>query len=325
MNPTSYEGRASVHLSAASAITAVEIVLFDGFSLPKVAAIVEIFQSANELTGTRANGELRYAVSLLSSSGGAIISSSAVSVWTEQIGVDRAPNSTILLFIAGGAGAMRAARDERLSDWIRSRYPISAIVCPISEGKLILDAIPLSSRSDLPPRSRRGGGAIDDEQSEIPTAPIQTALQIVKEDLSTQTICYVTRPLPVWTVAHSDDAAARAPSFQRVSDKIMASARWLDENVDRPISIELAADVAAMSERNFLRRFKAEMGVTPSDYLQNARLKLSCRMLIESQLPVDKIARRCGIGSGRQLAKLFKKHLSITPTHYRLNRSREVL
>jgi transcriptional regulator GlxA family with amidase domain len=99
----------------------------------------------------------------------------------------------------------------------------------------------------------------------------------------------------------------------------MASARWLDANVDRPISIGLAADVAAMSERNFLRRFRAEMGMTPSDYLQNARLKLSCRMLLESQLPVDKIARRCGIGSGGQLAKLFKKHLSITPTDYRLS------
>ncbi|HEY2023285.1 helix-turn-helix domain-containing protein, partial [Paraburkholderia sp.] len=59
--------------------------------------------------------------------------------------------------------------------------------------------------------------------------------------------------------------------------------------------------------------------MTPSDYLQNARLRLSCRMLVESQLPVDKIARRCGIGSGGQLAKLFRRHLSITPTDYRLN------
>ncbi len=120
----------------------------------------------------------------------------------------------------------------------------------------------------------------------------------------------------------SDPVRAPVPPPLRVSDKILASARWLDANVDRPISIGLAADVAAMSERNFLRRFKAEIGMTPSDYLQNARLRLSCRMLVESQLPVDKIARRCGIGSGGQLAKLFKRHLSITPTDYRLGNLR---
>jgi transcriptional regulator GlxA family with amidase domain len=75
-----------------------------------------------------------------------------------------------------------------------------------------------------------------------------------------------------------------------------------------------------MSERNFLRRFKNEIGLTPSDYLLRARLNMSCRMLVESRLPVDKIARRCGIGSGGQLAKLFRKYLATTPTDYRLSK-----
>lgn len=100
----------------------------------------------------------------------------------------------------------------------------------------------------------------------------------------------------------------------------MASARWLEANVDRPISIDDAARLAAMSERNFLRRFKSEIGMTPSDFLLRARLNLSCRMLVESRLPIDKIARHCGIGSGGQLAKLFRKHLATTPTDYRLSK-----
>jgi transcriptional regulator GlxA family with amidase domain len=238
------------------------------------------------------NGQPRYAVSLFSSSGGRVASSSAVQVWTEKATFERATNSPVLLFIAGGAGAIRAARDDRLCGWVRRRYAVSAMVCPISEGKLILDAVGLTGRYDLPPHDACGGHhAHKQDQPKTSSSPIQTALQVIKEDFGTQ----------------------------RVSDKVMASARWLDANVDRPISIGLAADVAAMSERNFLRRFRAEMGMTPSDYLQNARLKLSCRMLLESQLPVDKIARRCGIGSGGQLAKLFKKHLSITPTDYRLS------
>ena len=58
--------------------------------------------------------------------------------------------------------------------------------------------------------------------------------------------------------------------------------------------------------------------MTPSDYLLRARLNMSCRMLVESRLPVDKIARRCGIGSGGQLSKLFRKYLATTPTDYRM-------
>ncbi|NVH74240.1 helix-turn-helix domain-containing protein [Paraburkholderia sp. JPY432] len=267
----------------------------------------------------QANGRPRYAVSLLSSTGGRIASSSAVHVWTEKAS-EHAANSTVLLFIAGGAGAMQAACDEPLCYWVRRRYAMSAIVCPIAEGKQILDAVGLPGRYDLPPNDRRGASPIpEQDRSNTSTSPIQTALQVIKEDLGTQATKYVTDPLMLSAGTASDAAHTSVPSPQRVSEKIMASARWLEENVDRPISIELAADVAAMSERNFLRRFKAEMGMTPSDYLQNARLKLSCRMLLESQLPVDKIARRCGIGSGGQLAKLFKKHLSITPTDYRLS------
>jgi transcriptional regulator GlxA family with amidase domain len=91
----------------------------------------------------------------------------------------------------------------------------------------------------------------------------------------------------------------------------------LEANGDRPIVIDEAAQVAAMSERNFLRRFKIEMGVTPSDYLLYVRLNMSCRLLIETSLPVDKIARRSGIGSGGRLSKLFRKYLGKTPTEYR--------
>jgi len=308
MDSTQLNERAEVYISATKNITGVEIVVFDGFSLPKIVAIIEIFQNANESIQAQVNGQPRYAVSLLSSSGGRIASSSAVDVWTEKASFDSATTSTVLLFIAGGAGAMRAACDERLSGWVRRRYATSAIVCPISEGKLILDAAGLTGRYD--PQSDQPHGAShihEHEQWKNSANPIRAVLQLVDEDFGTP------------TTKHSPDAMRpHVLSPPRVSDKIMASARWLDANVDRPISIGLAADVAAMSERNFLRRFKAEIGMTPSDYLQNARLRLSCRMLVESQLPVDKIARRCGIGSGGQLAKLFKRHLSITPTDYRL-------
>jgi transcriptional regulator GlxA family with amidase domain len=43
-----------------------------------------------------------------------------------------------------------------------------------------------------------------------------------------------------------------------------------------------------------------------------------CRLLIETDLPVDKIARRNGMANGDRLAKIFRKRLLVSPTEYRL-------
>jgi transcriptional regulator GlxA family with amidase domain len=73
-----------------------------------------------------------------------------------------------------------------------------------------------------------------------------------------------------------------------------------------------------MSERNFLRHFRQQFRVTPSEYLLQARLEKSCHLLVESELPVDKIARRCGMTSGTRLAKIFRKRYGMSPTEFRL-------
>ncbi len=313
--------RQSAGVTQANDITRVDIALFDGFALPKVAAIVEIFQKTNALVAAQRSGRTRYDVSLLSASGGRIASSSSVFVWTDSVDSHRGTNDMHLLFIAGGAGAQHACRDERLGNWLRRRHPFSEIVHPIAEGRLLLEAAGLPSR--YCPLLYGGNEPHDLYQTrpltEAPTA-VHTVLRVVEEDLGPELARLVAQSVaPEHRTPFNASISHNATS--QVSEKIMASARWLEANVDRPISIDDAAQVAAMSERNFLRRFKSEIGMTPSDYLLRARLNMSCRMLLESRLPVDKIARRCGIGSGGQLAKLFRKYLTTTPTDYRTRKT----
>jgi transcriptional regulator GlxA family with amidase domain len=290
--------------------------LFDGFALPKVAALIEIFHEANLLVAAQQAGRARYDVSLFSSTGGGIESSSSVFVWTDSVDSHKRTNDTHLLFIAGGKGVRHAICDERLLSWLRHRHPFSEIVHPIAEGQLLLQAAELPARYFAALRGNNDACAAypPSPRSEAPSA-VGTALRIVEADLGPELARQIALSI---APQHTPFSASIARSVTpQVSEEILASALWLEANVDCAVSIDNAARLAGMSARNFLRRFKSEIGMTPSGYLLRARLQMTCRMLIESHLPVDKIARRCGIGSGAQLAKLFRKYLQTTPTDYR--------
>ncbi len=128
------------------------------------------------------------------------------------------------------------------------------------------------------------------------------------------------------TIANGAAEAARAGDPSQAScvlekttpsERIRATVAWLNENYGTRISISDMAERALMSERNFLRRFRAEMGHTPHEYLSQIRLESARQLLVTTALPVDKIARHCGLFNGDHLRKHFLKRFSMSPAEYR--------
>lgn len=300
------------------------IALFDGFALPEIARIVESFQRANEIGDSNLRGAARFNVCLLSTIGGRIVSSSSIFVWTERIGAGRHPSHLHALLVAGGAGVSHALRDEELLGWLRRTCPLAEHVLSVGEGKLLLDAAGLghhaaAARQDdeLMYRCMFPELAGESAGERLP-GPLHSARRTIGGEMG-RDVARQIMDIVAPSVSRQFNYVVHRNAGQRVSERIQTSARWLEENGHRHVGIDEAAQVAEMSERNFLRRFKAELGVTPSDYLLHVRLDMSCRLLAETALSVDKVARRCGIGSGGQLSKLFRKHLGKTPTDYRAN------
>ncbi|WP_242665791.1 helix-turn-helix domain-containing protein [Paraburkholderia ginsengiterrae] len=322
LNCRSGYGRRTLHSN--DTVKTIGIALFDGFALPEIACIMEAFQCANEITRSGESSSARFNVCLLSTIGGRIASSSSVFVWTESIETRRHPDRFHALFIAGGADVNHALRDEELLAWLRRTCPMTENVYPVGEGRLLLEAAGyrryFEAESAGEKTTYRAAGERDawDMTRGSVSSPLRSALTLIHDELGPQAVRHITDVVSPPAATQFTDIVRRNATHG-VSEKIRASARWLEENGHRQVGIDEAAVVAAMSERNFLRRFKAELGVTPSDYLLYVRLDMSCRLLAETTLPVDKIARRCGIGSGGRLAKLFRKHLGKTPTDYRAN------
>ena len=304
--------------NAPTATRRIAIVLYDGFSLLGAGLVAEVFHVANELAAKSAGRTPAYDIAFLSADGGNVRCASSVRVWTDGLDA-RHYTGFDALFVAGGKGARAAASDERLIGWLRRMQTMTTNIRSIGEGSLLLDAAGIGMGekiyqfgSYLHQTHREEASAELDERLE----PMKGALSMVKRDLGLDVARGVAERLMPGSSARfvpllGEGGAASA------GDKIRAAARWLRDNCERPISIADAAQVAAMSERNFLRRFKLELGMTPSDYLLQARLAITCSLLIDSELPVDKIARRSGMGNGDRLAKIFRKRMMISPTEFR--------
>ena len=92
---------------------------------------------------------------------------------------------------------------------------------------------------------------------------------------------------------------------------------WLVEHLDRPVDIEAMARRAHMAPRTFARRFRAETGTTPHDWLTAQRVLLARRLLEDTDLGVDAVALRSGFGDAAMLRHHFSRRVGATPHAYR--------
>ena len=91
----------------------------------------------------------------------------------------------------------------------------------------------------------------------------------------------------------------------RLSDLIARHARPFRAPVITDSRTRL--QLAAMSERTFIRRFTETTGETPSAWLTTIRLDRARELLEESKLPIDEVARLSGFGSTPTLRHHFRR------------------
>jgi transcriptional regulator GlxA family with amidase domain len=77
------------------------------------------------------------------------------------------------------------------------------------------------------------------------------------------------------------------------------------------------AAAACMSVRHFTRVFTDEVGQTPSRFVERTRLEAARRELETTDVTLDVVAQRCGLGSAETLRRVFQRHLGVAPDAYR--------
>ncbi len=90
-----------------------------------------------------------------------------------------------------------------------------------------------------------------------------------------------------------------------------------DERLHEPLTVAAMARHAACSERTFARRFRAETGTTPLQWLLGQRVLHARRLLEATDLPVEHVADAAGFGTAASLRAHFRRATATTPLAYR--------
>jgi AraC family transcriptional activator FtrA len=202
-------------------------------------------------------------------------------------------------FVLGEAGVLddrQCTTHWRYADELQARFPRAKVACNhlyVQDGNLLTSA----------------GTA----------AGIDACLHLVREEHGSEIATKLARRMVV--PPHRDGGQAQyieAP-IPRTPDAptLEPLLTWLMANLDKPITVEDLAARAHMAPRTFARRFRAETGTTPHDWLTGQRVLLARRLLEETELPVEAVAGKSGFGDAATLRHHFSRRVGATPHGYR--------
>ena len=151
------------------------------------------------------------------------------------------------------------------------------------------------------------------------TAGIDLALALVHKDYGQKVALGVAKQLVLYL---------KRPGGQNQFSTILSSqveetsalhevVSWIGSHYMESMSVNNLADKAAMSLRNFSRRFTEETGYSPAKFIERVRIEQAMRLLEDTNLAMEAIADQCGISSAEQLGQIFSRVLNVSPGFYR--------
>jgi AraC family transcriptional regulator, transcriptional activator FtrA len=204
-------------------------------------------------------------------------------------------SGAFVLAATGLLAGRRATTHWRYAAELRRRYPdieVDAEVLYVDEGQILTSA----------------GSA----------AGLDLCLHVVRRDYGPAVANQVARRLVI--PPHRDGGQAQfleSPVDRRQRNPLSALLERVQRELHLPVSIGALAERSAMSERTFMRRFRATTGTTPADWITRARVLRAREMLECTSLTVEDIAAQTGLGSPMTLRHHFRKKVGLSPIEYR--------
>ena len=306
------------------------IVGFPGAQILDITGPLEVFSTASRFLSIPT-----YSTQVVSIGGGPVLSTSGLEYATTPIG--EVVGDVDTLIVAGGRDFDQASNDAKLVDHIRRVARGSRRVTSVCSGAFLLAAAGLLDgrhatthwadcaqlEKDYPHVSVEPDAIYVHDgnvwTSAGVTAGIDLSLALVADDHGRQAAAVVARQLVVYfrrSGGQSQFSALLAAQSAN-EEPIRELLAWLPEHLTEDLSIPVMAARTHLSERQFSRTFKLDVGITPAEHVEAVRMEAACRLLETTLVTIEQIARTCGFGTPETMNRAFQRRLNTTPSDHR--------
>ncbi|MDO7900284.1 GlxA family transcriptional regulator [Pseudomonas citrulli] len=309
----------------------VHVLAFANVQVLDVTGPLQVFASANDLA--RQQGQpLPYAPTVVAVGGGAVMSSAGLALMADPLPTERSDT----LLIAGGWGVYEAAKDPALVAWVKDHGTRSRRVASVCTGAFLLAASGwLDGRRVVTHWTRCEQLAEQHPQLKVEpnpifindgpvwtsagvTAGIDLALALVEDDLGRAVALEVARQLVVFLKRPGGQSQFSVTlSLQKHGGRFDELHAWIAEHLTCDLGLPSLAAEVGMSERSFVRHYRADTGQTPARAVELIRVETARRLLADTAVPIKRVAMQCGFGSEETLRRSFLRAMGVTPQAYR--------
>jgi len=311
----------------------IHVLAFDNAQVLDVTGPLQVFASTNDLARQRGL-PLPYAASVIAAQTTPVMTSAGLALLAEPLPAADTPCDTLV--IAGGWGVYGAAEDAELVAWVKQKAQHTRRMASVCTGAFLLAARGLLDGCRVATHWTRceelarkyplltvESNPIFIQQGAVwtsagVTAGIDLCLALVEEDLGRAVALEVARHLVVFLKRPGGQSQfSAALSLQKGDTRFADLHAWIAENLSLDLNIPTLAAQAGMSERSFVRHYRAETGQTPARAVELIRVDAARRQLADSTASVKRIAVQCGFGCEETLRRSFLRALDVTPQAYR--------
>jgi AraC-like DNA-binding protein len=103
----------------------------------------------------------------------------------------------------------------------------------------------------------------------------------------------------------------------RHASRLMPVLSYIEENLAKPITHGLMAQIAGLSPSRFHFLFRSALGSPPYEYVQKVRLKKAQNLLIRTDRSIAEIGREVGHPDPYHFSRTFCRNFGVSPVKYR--------
>ncbi|GAA5105667.1 GlxA family transcriptional regulator [Haloechinothrix salitolerans] len=147
---------------------------------------------------------------------------------------------------------------------------------------------------------------------------LDVCLHLVRREFGGDVAAALARRIVMPPVREGGQRQYAETSMPKRSTRGVASTMdWALARLGEPIGCDDLMAHAGMSGRTFHRAFTAATGMTPGKWLRGQRIRYAQRLLEATDLTVDRIAERSGLGTAANLRRGLRAELGVGPAAYR--------